>query len=82
MVRIQQVGLGHELHQLLFDLHHIFARRQAGTVAYTKNMSIDGHGNLPERGVEHHIRRFAADTRKCFERFPCLRHLAVMSLDQ
>lgn len=82
MVGVQQVVLGYELDQFLFHFQHSLARRYARAIADPENMRIDGHGRLAERRVQHHIRRLAADTWQCLQRFTGLGYLATVTLDQ
>src|SRR2546426_6650513 len=56
MVRVLQVFGRRELEQLLLDLERVLARGEAGAVGDAKDVRVDRHCRLPERGVEHHVR--------------------------
>lgn len=49
------------------DCVNIAPRRNACSVSDPENMGVDGLGRMPERGVQHHIRRFSSDTGKAHQ---------------
>ncbi len=55
-----------------------FARRKARTVRDPEHMGIDSESLLPERHVEHHVRRLAAHPGKRLKRLAVHRHLAAV----
>ena len=68
--------------KLQFDLEHILPRRQTGTVRHPEYMSVDRHGRLAERHVEHDIRGLAADARQRLQHLAHAGYLAAMLGDQ
>ena len=75
-------GIGHTPDKLCLDGVGCLAGGHAGAVADTENMRVDGDGGLAKGLVQHHIRRFPADTGKRLERRAVGRHLAAMLVDQ
>jgi hypothetical protein len=53
--------LGDDLFKLGFDLVDVLAGGEAGAVAHSENVGVDGEGFLAERGVENDVRGLAAD---------------------
>ena len=63
MVGVAAEGLRHNLLELGFDLIDSLAGCQAGAVADTKDVGVDGKCFLAERCVEDNIRRLAPNPR-------------------
>ncbi len=82
MVGIEQVRLGHELHQLLLHLHYVFPASDTGAVTDPEYMRIHGHGQLSKGGVEHHVGGLAAHAWQGFQRFTSLRYFAAMLFNE
>ncbi|MNF78747.1 hypothetical protein D3C84_609400 [compost metagenome] len=79
---VEQVILGHELHQFILDLDHILAGRDAGAVADSKNVGVHGHRQLAECSIEHNVGGLATNARQGFQFFAGLRHFTGMTLNQ
>src|SRR5712692_5213164 len=62
VVRVLAEALGNELEELVLDLPHVLARREAGAVGDSKDMRVHRNGRMAEGGVEDHIGRFPADS--------------------
>jgi hypothetical protein len=75
-------GFRQQRAQLAFDDNRILRVREADSIADTQDVPIDGKPGHSERMPQHHIRRFAADTRKLHQGVHCLRHRAVVALDE
>src|SRR3954471_14736359 len=82
VMRIAQEFGRRELHQAVLDLARILARREAGAVRHPEDMRVDRHRRLAEGGVQHHVRRLAADAGQLLERLASRGHLAAVLLDQ
>ena len=63
MVGIAAEGLRDDLLEPGLDLVDILARREAGAVADSEDVGVDGEGFLPERGVQHDVGGLAPDAR-------------------
>ena len=61
-MRIAAERLRHDLLELGLDLVDRLARGKAGPVADPENVRVDRERLLAERGVEHDIGGFAADS--------------------
>ncbi|MNN64222.1 hypothetical protein D3C81_1796530 [compost metagenome] len=66
----------------MFDFDDILPGGNTGSVTDPENMGVDGHGQLSERRVQHHICSLSADSWQCLKLFPGLRHLTAMQLHQ
>ena len=82
MVRIAAEGLRNDLLEPGLDFVDRLARREAGPVADAEDMGVDSEGLLAESGVEDDVGSLPADAGKFLEKFPGLRHLAAMLVDQ
>ena len=82
MVGVEQIVFRDKLDQLALDFQHIFAWGDIGAIGDTKDMGIDGHGELAKRRVQHHVGSFASDPWQRFEGFAVVRNLAAVFLDQ
>ena len=78
---VQQVGFWYVLHEVFFDLHHVFARGNTGSVADPENMGVYSHCQLPESCIEHNVCRFTTYPGQCFKLFSGLWDLAAMALN-
>ena len=77
-MRVQPEGLRHDLLQLQLDLEHVLARRESGPVADAEDVRVDRERLLVEGGVEHHVSRFPADSRKLLKLLASAGDLAVV----
>ena len=82
MVGIFLVFIWGDTEQFFFNFNDRFARRQAGSVAETEDVRIDGDRGLAKGRVEHDIGRFAADTGQGFELAAILGNLASVLFKQ
>ena len=67
VVGVAAEGLRNDLFELGFDLIDVLAGGEAGAVAHSENVGVDGEGFLAERGVEDDVRGLAADAGKFLE---------------
>src|SRR2546422_4568526 len=63
VVRVLAEALGHELEELVLDLAHVLARREAGAVGDSKDVRVHRDGRMAEGGVEDHVGRDRKSTR-------------------
>src|SRR5690349_9754334 len=82
VVRVLQELRRRELEQLLLDLQRILARREVGAIRDAEDMRVDRDRRLPERGIQHHVRRLATDAGQRFQLLARRRHLAAVLLHQ
>src|SRR3954471_3398816 len=82
VVRVLEEFGWRELEQLLLDHQNVLARRKAGAIGHTKDMRVDRHRLLAERGVQHHVRRLAPDAGQRFQRLAVRRHLAAVLIEE
>src|SRR2546422_10358359 len=81
VVRVLAEALGHDLEELVLDLPHVLARREAGAVGDSKDVRVHRDGRMAEGGVEDHVGRFRADSGERLERLAGLGHLPALALD-
>ena len=72
-------GLRHDPFELGLDVIHRLSRGEPRTIADAEDVGVDRESLLPERGVEHHIRRLATDAR---ERLQFLARAGNFAVDQ
>ena len=61
-------GIWHPAHKLGLDSIRCLARCHAGTIANPEDMCVDGNGRVSKSLVQHHIRRFPANSGKRLDR--------------
>src|SRR5690606_21252455 len=81
VVSIQQERFRYDLFQFSFDFNYILSGSDARAIGYPENMRVDSNGGVAERGIEHDIGCFTANTRKGFERAAVIGDLTVVLLD-
>jgi hypothetical protein len=81
-MRVAAEGLGDDLFELRLDFIDIFARREAGAVAYAEDVRVDCERLLPESGVEDDVGSLSADSRKLLELFAGARDLTTVPVDE
>ncbi len=72
---------GDGLIQAALDIQHGTPGRETRAIGDAEDMRIHGNRRLAEGDVENHIGGLSSDTRQGFERFPGIRHLAVVVFD-
>ena len=72
-MRIVQVLGRHDLEQMILDVAHVLAGREARAIRDAEDVGVDRDRRLPERRVQDDVRRLAADAGQRFERFARLR---------
>ena len=82
MVRVLPELVRRELLQPRLDFVDVVARREVGAVRDAEDVRVDRDRRLAEGGVEHDVRRLAADARQRFQRFALARHRAAVLLEQ
>jgi len=65
-----------------FDFIDGLARREAGSVADSEDVRVDGEGLFPERGVENDVGGLAADAGQLLKLLARSRDLALVIVDQ
>ena len=82
MVRIAAEFLRDACLEAALDREHVLAWREAGAVGDPEDVRVDRDRRLPERGVEHDVRRLATHARQALERLAHFGHPpAVLALD-
>ena len=82
MVSVAAKGLRDDPFELRFYLVDGPARRQAGPVAHTEDMCVDGKSFFAESCVEDNIGGLASDSGQCLKLFAGARNLAPVPFDQ
>ncbi len=82
VVRVAAEGLGHDLVEPGFDLIGCLARGEAGAVAHTEDVSVDGEGLFTPGGVENDVGGFAPDPRQGLKLLARARDFAAILVDQ
>nr|GFC26768.1 putative LOV domain-containing protein [Tanacetum cinerariifolium] len=60
---VEEIILGHELHQFVFHFNNVLARGDSGAVADPENMRVHRHGQLAECCIEHDVSGLASYAR-------------------
>src|SRR5262245_32061124 len=76
MVRVLEELGGRELEELLLHLERVLVWREPGPIGDAEDMRIYRYRQLPEGGIEDHVRGLAAHPRQPLERLALGRHLA------
>ena len=81
-MRVAAEGLGHDLVEFALDFVDVLAGSEASAVADAEDMRVDSERFLAERGVEHDICGFAADSGKRLQLLAGAGDFATMPIDQ
>jgi hypothetical protein len=82
VMRVVEVVIGDDLHQLVLDLVRGFPRCQTEPVGDAEDMGVDRHGRLAKGHRQHHVGGLAADAGQGDQLFAGARHLAAEFGDQ
>ena len=78
MAELAPIGLRHERHQILLQLHRVRAFGKTQSVGEPRDMRVHDHADVEAEGIaQNHVRRLAADAGERVQFFQRARHFAA-----